>query len=146
MVACSAGCTPACPGDGVPCGDRCVLLDVDAEHCGACNNPCACDEQCFDGSCRSTASGAVSIGTACDPGAAPGSAENPCVRGVPPAPAEAVPLVCDPVARTCGVACASDADCRFAGLDGYVCDTRALEDFDAGSSSARMICVHRACF
>lgn len=35
-------------------------------------------------------------------------------------------LTCDPLTRSCGLTCASDADCMRGGLAGFVCDDRSL--------------------
>src|SRR5207253_3060536 len=41
-----------CPGGLTPCGDTCVNLRTDREHCGACGTSCAGTGQpCYDGAC-----------------------------------------------------------------------------------------------
>lgn len=40
-----------CPGVPEPCGDQCVDLQSDVEHCGACDSACASNESCSGGSC-----------------------------------------------------------------------------------------------
>ncbi len=86
----------------------------------------------------------IQIGTFCDPteGGPPG---NPCPSGTSP---EGTPLSCDPVTRACGVSCTSDADCRGAGLIGYVCDGRPLSEIDPefeGNSDPYNFCVNPTC-
>ena len=70
-------------------------------------------------------------------------------------PSGGASLTCDPVARTCGVACENDSECTSAGLVGFVCDletngSRSMElgvDLPAGAdaSVARGICVNPTC-
>jgi len=40
-----------CPIGQTPCADRCVYLDNDPAHCGACGTHCATDQTCADGVC-----------------------------------------------------------------------------------------------
>jgi hypothetical protein len=52
--------------DGAICGDECVDLDSDVDHCGACDRPCdatgVVEARCIDGVCDSTCeSGLVNI-------------------------------------------------------------------------------------
>ncbi len=86
----------------------------------------------------------VQIGTFCDP-ASTDPATNAC--GSAMAPEGNTPLTCDPVTRACGVSCGSDADCRSAGLIGYVCDSRPLSEVDPGNTSgdAYNFCVNPTC-
>ena len=42
---------PGCEGEQVDCGDGCVDLDNDPQHCGACDNACDDDEVCDQGAC-----------------------------------------------------------------------------------------------
>ena len=58
-------------------------------------------------------------------------------------------LSCDINTRACGVGCASDADCRSAGLIGFVCDRRPLatvnpEQF-SGNETPYEFCVNPTC-
>ena len=78
----------------------------------------------------------VQIGTFCDPGT-----DTLC------ATAMGQSLSCDPVARSCGVQCSQDLDCRNAGLIGYVCDTRPRDVVDpsSGSSEPYNFCVNPTC-
>jgi hypothetical protein len=39
-------------GSGVACGDDCVDLDVDADHCGTCTTKCTGTETCQSGTCK----------------------------------------------------------------------------------------------
>lgn len=83
----------------------------------------------------SVASGAggVTAGTPCDP-----SEDTVCSNGSPPRGTAA--LVCDPILETCAVPCAIDDDCAAGGLDGFVCDERALGELDP-----RHVCVDPTC-
>jgi hypothetical protein len=79
----------------------------------------------------------IQIGSFCDP-----TNDTRCPTAAPSA------LSCDPVARTCGVACERDQDCRQAGLIGYVCDARPLGEVDptrAGDLTPYNYCVNAAC-
>lgn len=40
-----------CPGEQTECGNLCVSLERDAEHCGACGRVCDAGETCTDGAC-----------------------------------------------------------------------------------------------
>ena len=73
----------------------------------------------------------VQLGTFCDP-AAPSGPDNQCSMGVVPSMNTTYSFSCDSVARTCGVACTSDADCGGAGLLSYVCDNRTILDVVGG--------------
>lgn len=42
---------PACTPPLVACAGDCVDLDVDPQHCGACDTPCADGQLCSDGQC-----------------------------------------------------------------------------------------------
>jgi hypothetical protein len=56
-VACHDGycvsgvCEIACPRGKDICGDECVDLESNAEHCGACEHRCASDQECINGEC-----------------------------------------------------------------------------------------------
>ena len=71
-------------------------------------------------------------------------------RGTSPSGA---PLTCDPIARICTVACTQDTDCEAAGLEGFVCDTRTIEDAEAGYwlpygldlTAPRNVCINPSC-
>ncbi|MCZ7678020.1 MAG: hypothetical protein M5U28_04275 [Sandaracinaceae bacterium] len=93
-----------------------------------------------------SAAGGIGVGTFCDP-AASAAPENPCPSGTTPEGGEA--LACDPVLRTCGARCDTNADCRTAGLIGFVCDGRALGDVDpeqfAGDATPYGFCVNPTC-
>ena len=86
----------------------------------------------------------VGLGTFCDPGPDP-AARVPDVCG---AATDAANL-CDPVTRACGVPCDTDAQCREAGLVGFVCDTRPLEVVDegnfGGNATPYNFCVNPTC-
>ena len=89
------------------------------------------------------------VGTFCDPESPP-SAEssdpNPCGGGVDPAGRDNV-VQCDRVTRACGVPCTNDSDCRAAGLVGFVCDTRPLNEVDESlmSTEPHNFCVNPTC-
>ncbi|MFK7984589.1 MAG: hypothetical protein AB8I08_01075 [Sandaracinaceae bacterium] len=96
--------------------------------------------ECFQ-SVQATGEGDITIGTFCDP-----ASDTVCPTGMVPAGGSA--LSCDPIARTCGVQCANDADCRAAGLVGFVCDTRPLGEVDdgfEGNTDAYNFCSNPTC-
>ena len=89
--------------------------------------------------------GVAQLGTFCDPTAASGPT-NLCPMGVPPSGTGA--FTCDPLARICGVACTSNADCTTAGLLSYVCDTRArsvVSGDDMDGPEPYNFCVNPTC-
>lgn len=47
---------PPCPTGQTRCGDRCVDVQVDPTHCGACGTTCASGELCAQGRCVATCS------------------------------------------------------------------------------------------
>lgn len=67
----------------------------------------------------------VQLGTFCTPFSSPGP-DDMCPMGVVPSMSPDHHFSCNPVERTCGVTCSSDADCGGAGLLGYVCDGRPV--------------------
>jgi hypothetical protein len=83
----------------------------------------------------------VTFGTFCDPGPSDVCAGATTLTGST--------LECDPVARTCGVPCETDAECRRAGLGGFVCDQRPLEEIDPmafpGESAPHSVCIAATC-
>jgi hypothetical protein len=91
-------------------------------------------------------------------------AADPCVRGMRCTPgaldrcgtgvSNGVPLRCDPVERTCAIACTRDEDCRAAGAPERLCDLRSVGVAAAGeavrsiepiASEPRGVCVAAAC-
>ena len=88
----------------------------------------------------------IGLGTFCDPTSTDQTA-NPCPSGMTPSGNGA--LACDQVSRVCGVECQSDADCRSAGLIGYVCDPRLLSAIDStqfmGMDTPHNYCVNPTC-
>ena len=69
-------------------------------------------------------------------------------------PSGGVTLACDQVERLCAAPCATDADCRTAGLPGYACDRRtngeaagvtASELEPSVAASVRGMCVNPTC-
>ncbi len=44
--------TTGCPAPETSCDDMCVDTSTNANHCGACNNPCGAGEACVDGQCQ----------------------------------------------------------------------------------------------
>lgn len=92
--------------------------------------------ECFQ-SVQGDGSDNVQIGSFCEP-EADGCQGHQSMGGAD--------LTCDPVKRTCGVQCSSDTDCRDAGLVGYVCDTRPLNELDSNlSSEPYNYCVNPTC-
>lgn len=118
-------------------------------------------------SCLQTvAGGGSSIDTRCDADNGPanrcyvgqfcdfGAGDN-CRTGTSLPAGEGAALTCDPVGRTCGVACTNDSDCTTAGLVGFVCDpelngvradeTGAMLPAGADPMAQRNICVNPTC-
>jgi stigma-specific protein Stig1 len=84
------GCSPCNPGETC-CGARCVNLDRDPIHCGACGHQCANHKLCMNGICCSNHLGVVCSG------------REPCCLGI----------VCQN-GRCCqgpGLQCSANADC-----------------------------------
>jgi hypothetical protein len=79
--------------------------------------------------------------------------QNPCLGGATPSGEGGLDntgiLACDPVARSCGVECTNDANCREAGLVGFVCDTRNRGDVDPSNfpddTTPYNFCVNPTC-
>jgi hypothetical protein len=46
------GPTHGCSAGRVKCGDECVNVEEDKDHCGACNNTCRKSESCDHGACK----------------------------------------------------------------------------------------------
>jgi hypothetical protein len=88
------------------CGGTCVSLDIDSQHCGACDKACAAGQICTGGACKvSCATGQKVCGAACidvrhdpkncgDCSHACGDAEA-CVQGVCVQTCQAPNLSCD---------------------------------------------------
>ena len=91
-------------------------------------------------------------------------ASRPCARGMRCTPGERdrcssgstvmAPLRCDPVARTCAIACTTDEDCAAAGAAERRCDRRLVREADAAefvraldpiASQTRGVCVTPSC-
>ncbi len=102
--------------------------------------------ECFQ-SVQDSGEGEVAIGTFCDPATGNTPAGRSCSEGR--AADMSTPLGCDPNARSCGVPCGSDADCRGAGLVGFVCDRRTLEEVNPeqfpGNTEQHLFCVNPTC-
>lgn len=102
--------------------------------------------ECFQ-SVQEGGDGDVTIGTFCEPttGALTSDPGRTCAEGSMGGTA----LGCDVNTRSCGVPCGVDADCRGAGLVGYVCDTRPLEtvnpDQFPGNATPYNFCVNPTC-
>jgi hypothetical protein len=47
----SEGESSSCPEGQAECGDECVTLSSDPQHCGACGRPCPTAASCRDGEC-----------------------------------------------------------------------------------------------
>ena len=65
-----------CPEDWLLCGDRCVDLQADGQHCGRCGTVCYPDEICCGGTCvrKSGEGNCGSCGNVCPAG-------SPCMDG-----------------------------------------------------------------
>lgn len=89
----------------------------------------------------------IGIGSFCDPDAPDRSDDNLCASARTPENND--DLGCDPVTRSCGVRCDNDAQCRSAGLIGFVCDPRPLSEIDPqtfpGNSTPHNFCVNPTC-
>jgi hypothetical protein len=97
------------------------------------------------------------IGTFCIPGPeTPGMATmdgsgnviNACPGALVPSRTAGNYLTCDSVTRACGVDCVTDADCREAGLLGFVCDPRNINDVTgnpADPATPYLFCVNPTC-
>ena len=102
--------------------------------------------ECFQ-SVQEGGEGDVVIGTFCDP--ATGQTQTDPPRNCSEGNVGGVALGCDPNNRACGVPCNVDADCRGAGLVGYVCDGRPLEQVNPdqfpGNATPYNFCVNPTC-
>jgi uncharacterized protein (TIGR03382 family) len=56
---CGSGGLCACPDGETRCGESCVDLRSDPDHCGACDRACGSGARCVGGSCEGGESGAV---------------------------------------------------------------------------------------
>ena len=87
----------ACEAGRTACRDDCAILDLDREHCGACNVRCARGKVCCMGAC-------VTAGTC-----------TTCPAGMTMCAGKCVPLAEDEkncgTCGACGVACAADEIC-----------------------------------
>jgi hypothetical protein len=53
LSACSESTTTLdCQPDSLQCGNSCVLLESDKNHCGSCNQACPPNQRCVEGQCR----------------------------------------------------------------------------------------------
>ncbi|MBX7193411.1 MAG: hypothetical protein K1X94_15255 [Sandaracinaceae bacterium] len=95
------------------------------------------------------ASAPCELGMFCEPGDG-----DRCGTGTSLPDGAGVALVCDEVERLCAAPCTNDADCRTAGLSGYVCDLRtngeaagtgATELDPAIAAATRARCVNPTC-
>ena len=110
----------ACPSGQTLCGTRCVDLDTDTRHCGACGRRCRAGESCCDGVCAAigTPAACAGCGDVCDPGdsCVDGECTSVCVEG------PGIDACCDNVATTLGTATdCDDCDdtCSAAGSECY---------------------------
>lgn len=126
--------TPSSCAPLVACAGACVDVDVDPEHCGGCDLPCADGLACVSGSCGvacgpgSTACGDRCTDTEIDP-AHCGGCDMPCGPGVPCFAGTCTPNCSDATVDCggtcvdvgndesncggCGTACATDQPCVF---------------------------------
>jgi len=102
--------------------------------------------ECFQ-SVQDGGEGVVVVGTFCDPASGTTATDPPSTCGA--GTFGGVSLGCDPNSRACGVPCATNADCRGAGLVGFVCDDRPLEvvnpDQFPGNTTPYNFCVNPTC-
>ncbi|MCB9643689.1 MAG: hypothetical protein H6728_11505 [Myxococcales bacterium] len=114
-----------CVGGKLFCGGNCVDAQLDLQHCGQCDNPCASGQSCVQGLCVCP-DGKKLCGEACvelqSDAAHCGDCDNPCAVGkicetglclVPCAQGE----------KRCGVSCVKIGDVQNCGRCGDVCDT-----------------------
>ncbi len=100
-----------CPGETL-CGDACVDLETDVDHCGRCSNPCSEDNamaECVQGMCVLTCTQGFDdcdedVGTGCEQ-----SLQTPLHCGACDTPED--PEICDGLANDCSPDTASDAGC-----------------------------------
>ncbi len=100
--------------------------------------------ECFQSVGMGGGTGEVQIGDFCDPNDVANGAN--CASSNDGA---GNPLGCDPVERSCGVPCVDDSTCREAGLVGFRCDTRPLDQVDPdnfpGNATQYNFCVNPTC-
>jgi hypothetical protein len=58
---CVDGTCVCARADQTHCGNRCTVLEVDQDNCGACGHRCTSGEACFDGVCRAASCPADSV-------------------------------------------------------------------------------------
>jgi hypothetical protein len=125
---------PACSGGEVECGDECVDLDEDPDHCGACDNACGSDEACYEGSCVTecpddpdsgvplTNCGGTCVNTDTDDDHC-GECDNACPEGMICGHQECTSEVCAPGEVYCFGHCTSLSSDQFnCGECGNTCD------------------------
>jgi len=103
--------------------------------------------ECFQSVGMGGGEGGASIGDFCDPATGGNCAMGSSGDGDGDGEGDA--LSCDPVARSCGVPCSNDSDCRGAGLIGFVCDERPLSTVSPeqfmGDDTPYNFCVNPTC-
>ena len=90
------------------CGNRCVDIAEDLEHCGICNNACGDDGICVEGVCGCTQDSSCILGEICE--------NNFCVPGCRDNDGCPSGEFCDE--GICNPGCATDSDCG----SGEICD------------------------
>jgi hypothetical protein len=115
-------------GDGqVECGDQCVSLASDVDHCGACDIVCLPGQTCTAGECE-----LIELGCNCD------EARELCVDGA---------CECRPGLSACGASCVdvrSDVDhCGGCGQPcaGFCVDGECEEECEEGKTLCGTACV-----
>src|ERR1700723_2692660 len=110
--------TPTCKGDAFLCDDKCVSLEKDPQHCGACGNACASGDVCNAGACSADCPGPrVNCGGTC---VNPSTSTTYC----------GATLGCGTSGGTAGASCSAGEVCA-AGSCGSTCSGA---DIDCGGS------------
>ncbi len=138
---CGAGMS--CPIGTACCAGRCLDLQSDAAHCGACGTACSAGQACCAGACTATATSPQhcgACGTVCDaPNATPACAAGRCALGAcamgygdcdnDPANGCETDTRTDPAhCGTCGTACTAGTNARAACVNG-ACQTTCASGF-----------------
>ncbi len=137
----SSGSGELCPGETL-CGDVCVDLDTDVDHCGQCSEPCSDENataQCDQGTCVLVCAKGFGdcdevVGNGCEQ-----SLQTPLHCGACDTPQE--PEICDGLANDCMPDTAIDAGCP-AGVtvEGGAFGGHALFGNDSGGDAFEDVC------